>query len=200
MTTRSDLPGSEIVYVNPAFTKMTGYALEEAIGKTPHILQGPKTDRSVLVQLCKDCAEGKVFHGETVNYRKDCSEFHLEWTAGPVRDECGEVTHIAAAQQDVTGRWRVEEELRRSEKEYRSLFDLSAIGMAQVSPEGRYLRVNRKFCQMLGYSEQELLHLTLHEVTHPDDREFSAARLNASFADGSEEFSIEKRYMRKDGS
>jgi PAS domain S-box-containing protein len=174
---------------------MTGYALEEVIGKTPHILQGPKTDRSVLVQLCKDCAEGKVFHGETVNYRKDRSEFRLEWTAGPVRDERGEVTHFAASQRDVTERWRVEEELRRSEKVFRTLFDLSAIGMAQVSPEGRYLSVNRKLCQMLGYSEQELTRLTLHEVTHPDDRQVSAAKLDASFADGSKEYSIEKRYM-----
>src|SRR5215510_15443979 len=106
MMAQLDPPGPEIIYISPVFTKMTGYALEEAIGKTPHILEGPKTDRSVLVQLCKDCAEGKVFHGETVNYRKDCSEFHLEWTAGPVRDERGEVTHFAAAQQDVTGRWR----------------------------------------------------------------------------------------------
>src|SRR5262245_24696613 len=199
MTAQLDPPGLQIVYVNPAFTKMTGYAPVEIIGKTPHVLQGPKTDRSVLAQLCKDCVEGKVFHGETINYRKDGSEFHLEWTAGPVRDERGEVTHFAAAQKDVTERWRVEEVLRRSEKEYRSLFDLSAIGMAQVSPEGKYLRVNRKFCQMLGYSEQELLQLTLYDVTHPDDREFSAASLNASFADGSEEYSIEKRYVRKDG-
>jgi PAS domain S-box-containing protein len=134
-----------------------------------------------------------------INYSKDRSEFLLEWTAGPVRDESGEITHFAATQRDVSERRRVEEEWRRSEKEFRSMFDLSAIGMAQVSPEGRYLRVNRKFCQMLGYSEQELLRLTLHEVTHPDDREFSAARLSASFADRSEEYSIEKRYVRKDG-
>jgi PAS domain S-box-containing protein len=199
MTAQLDPPGPQIVYVNPAFTKMTGYAPEEVIGKTPHILQGPKTDRSVLSRLCKDCAEGNVFHGETINYRKDRSEFHLEWTAGPVRDDRGEVTHFAASQQDVTERWRVEEELRRSEKEFRLLFDLQAIGMTQVSPEGRYLHVNRKLCQMLGYSEQEMLQLTLHEVTHPDDRERSAATLKASFVDGSEEFSIEKRYVRKDG-
>ena len=199
MAARLDPPGPVIVYVNPAFTKMTGYALEEVIGKTPHILQGPKTDRSVLVQLCKDCAEGKVFHGETVNYRKDCSEFHLEWTAGPVRDECGEVTHIAAAQQDVTGRWRVEEELRRREDELRSLFDLSAIGMAKVSSEGRYLRVNHKYCQMLGYSEEEMLSLTLYDVTHPDDREVSHVKMNSSFTGVPEEYSVEKRYVRKDG-
>src|SRR5262249_20172922 len=48
-------------------------------------------------------------------------------------------------------------------------------------------------------SEQELLQLTLHDVTHPDDREISAAKLDSSFADGSEEFSVEKRYVRKDG-
>ena len=94
MTAQLDPPGPLIVYANPAFTKMTGYAPEEVIGKTPHILQGPKTDPSVLSQLCKDCLAGKVFHGETINYRKDRSEFHLEWTAGPVRDERGEVTHI----------------------------------------------------------------------------------------------------------
>jgi PAS domain S-box-containing protein len=198
-TAQLDPPGPEVVYANSAFTKMTGYALEEVIGKTPHILQGPKTDSFMLSQLCKECAAGKVFRGETINYRKDRSEVHMEWTAGPVRNEGGEVTHFATALRDVTEPRRVEEELRRSEKVFRSLFDLSAIGMAQVSPEGRYLRVNRKFCQMLGYSEQELLQLTLHDVTHPDDREFSAARLNASFADGSNEFSIEKRYVRKDG-
>jgi PAS domain S-box-containing protein len=199
MTARLDPPGSQIVYVNPVFTKMTGYAPEDVIGKTPNILQGPKTDRSALNKLCEACAAGKVFHCETINYRKDRSEIHLEWHAGPVRNERGEVTHIAAAQRDVTERRRVEEKLRRSEEEFRSLFELSAIGMTQVSPEGRYLRVNRKLCQMLGYSEQELLQLTLHEVTHPDDRDVSAAKLSASFADGSEEFSIEKRYVRKDG-
>src|SRR5262245_16338745 len=130
MTAQLDPPGPQIVYANPAFTKMTGYTLEEVIGKTPHILEGSKTDRAMLSRLCQDCMAGEVFHGETVNYRKDCSEFHLEWTAGPVRDERGEVTHFAAAQRDVTERWRVEEEMRRSEKEFRSLFDLSAIGMA----------------------------------------------------------------------
>ncbi len=199
MTAQLDPPGPQIVYVSPAFTKLTGYALEEVIGQTPHILQGPKTDPSVLRRLCKDCMAGEVFHGEAINYRKDRSEIHLEWTAGPVRNERGEVTHFAAAQRDVTERRRIEEELRRSEEEFRSLFDLSAVGMAQVSPEGGYLRVNRKLCQMLGYSEQELLQLTLHDVTHPKDREVRVAKLSPSFAEGFEEYSAEKRYVRKDG-
>jgi PAS domain S-box-containing protein len=162
-------------------------------------LQGPETDRSLLSRLCNDCATGEVFYGETINYCKDRSEIHLEWTGRPVRNETGEVTHFATAQRDVTERWRVEEELRRREEELRSLFDLSAIGMAKVSSDGRYLRVNRKYCQMLGYSEQEMLNLTLYDVTHPDDREASAVKMNSSFTGGPEEYSIEKRYVRKDG-
>src|SRR5262245_4823238 len=199
MTARLEPPGPEIVYVNPAFSKMTGYAPEEVVRKTAHILQGPETDRSVLSRMCKDCVGGKVFHGETINYRKDRSVFQLEWTAGPVRDDHGQVTHFATALRDLTVRWRVEDELRRSEEELRSLFDLSAIGMAQVSSEGRYLRVNRKYCQMVGYSEQELLHLTIYDVTHPDDRDASVAKVNSSFTGEPEEYSIEKRYVRKDG-
>jgi PAS domain S-box-containing protein len=199
MTSQPDPPGPEIVYVSPAFTRLTGYAPEDVIGKTPHILQGPETDSSLLRRLYKNCVTGEVFHGETINYRKDRSEIHLEWTARPVRNETGEVTHFAAAHRDVTERRRVEEELHRREEELRSLFDLSAVGMARVSSEGRYLRVNRKYCQMLGYSEQELLQLTLYDVTHPEDREASVDIVNSSFTGEPEEYSIEKRYVRKDG-
>jgi PAS domain S-box-containing protein len=197
-TARLDFPGPQILYVNSAFTRMTGYTLEEVVGKTPRILQGPKTDRSVLNQLRRDCAAGKPSHGEVINYRKDGSEFNVEWKVCPVRDKRGEITHFVATVSDITD--RVDEKLFKSEREFRSLFELSAVGMARVSPEGRYLRVNRKLCDMLGYTEEELLQLTLHQVTHPDDRQVSAARLSASYKGELEEYSIEKRYMRKDGS
>ncbi|HEX5084739.1 MAG TPA: PAS domain S-box protein [Blastocatellia bacterium] len=199
MKARLDPPGPEIVYVNSAFTKMTGYAPEDVIGKTLHILQGPETDPSLLTRLCKDCVAGKVFHGETVNYRKDRSEIYLEWTAGPARNARGEVTHFAVAQRDVSERRRIENELRRREQEFRLLFDMSAIGMAQVAPDGKYLRVNQQYCQMLGYSEQELLRLTIYDVTHPEDREASAIKVDSSMIKGSQEYSMEKRYVRKDG-
>src|SRR4029453_2555108 len=95
-TARLDRPGPQIVYVNPAFTKMTGYEPEEVIGKTPRILQGPKTDRAVLARLREDCKAGKIFHGGAINYRKDGSEFYLEWSIRPVENERGAVTHFVA--------------------------------------------------------------------------------------------------------
>jgi PAS domain S-box-containing protein len=107
-TAQLDLPGPQIVYVNSAFTRMTGYEAGEVVGKTPRILQGPKTDRAVLARLREDCAAGRVFHGETVNYRKDGSEFCLEWSVGPVRDDRGKVTSFIATQRDVTERRRGE--------------------------------------------------------------------------------------------
>jgi PAS domain S-box-containing protein len=72
--------------------------------------------------------------------------------------------------------------------------------MAEISPEGKYLSVNRKYCEMLGYSKQELLHRAVVDVTHPDDREATATQVSSGFTSGEPaEYTLEKRYMRKDG-
>jgi PAS domain S-box-containing protein len=96
--------GYPILFVNEAFSEMTGYALEEIQGKSPAILQGPLTDPAVLERLRKDLAAGRVFHGRTVNYRKDGSEFTMEWRIAPIRNENEKITHFLAIQQDVTHR------------------------------------------------------------------------------------------------
>ena len=94
--------GYPIVFVNPGFTQMTGYSAQEVIGKTPHILQGPKTDQAVLEQLRDDLTRGRPFHGKTINYRKNGSEFLIEWKVIPVHNKAGEVTHYLAIQRDIT--------------------------------------------------------------------------------------------------
>lgn len=111
-TTALDLPGPEIVFVNPAFTKLTGYTAEDAIGKTPRILQGPKTDREMLGRLRKTLERGEIFYGEAINYRKDGTPFYNEWHIEPICDEAGNVTHYLAIQRDVTARRYAENELR----------------------------------------------------------------------------------------
>ena len=67
--------GYPIVYVNDAFTELTGYTSDEMIGKSPSVLQGPKTDLSVIDRLRYDLANGRIFHGKTVNYRKTGASF-----------------------------------------------------------------------------------------------------------------------------
>ena len=111
-----DLPGPRVVFVNPAFTKMTGYTLEEMIGQTPRILQGPKTDRAVLRRLRRNLERGEVFDGVAVNYRKDGTEFTMEWRITPLKDLAGTITHFVASQQDITQRLKLEEQFRQAQK------------------------------------------------------------------------------------
>jgi len=111
-----DLPGPRIIFTNPAFTKMTGYTAEEAIGKTPRILQGPRTDKAVLSRLRKNLEHGEVFAGEAINYRKDGTEFDLEWQIAPIRNFTGKITHFVATQHDITERKKLEEQFRQAQK------------------------------------------------------------------------------------
>lgn len=103
-----DQPGPRIEYVNPAFTQMTGYSAEEAIGRTPRFLQGPLTDRIVLDRLRTCLIEGSIFTDEVINYRKDGSAYLIEWTVTPVRNTDGATTHWLSVQRDITARKQLE--------------------------------------------------------------------------------------------
>nr|WP_290226021.1 ATP-binding protein [Trichocoleus desertorum] len=105
-----DLPGPEIVYVNPAFTEMTGYTSEEVLGQSPRLLQGPDTDRELLNDLRQHLVEGEPFHGEAINYHKDGSEYYVEWNITPIRDAEQVMTHFVAIQRDISDRKRLDQE------------------------------------------------------------------------------------------
>lgn len=112
-TTDLALPDPRILAVNPALCRMTGYTSAELIGKTPRIFQGPKTDRATLERLKEQCRRGERFVGETVNYRKDRSEYVVEWSIDSVRGADGNVTCFVAVQRDVTARAKLTEEMQR---------------------------------------------------------------------------------------
>ncbi len=95
-------PGYPIVYANAAFSEMTGYAPDEILGRSPGILQGPKTDPEVIERLGRDIEAGRLFHGRAVNYRKDGSEFMMEWKIVPIRNAFDDVTHFLAIQKDAS--------------------------------------------------------------------------------------------------
>ena len=97
-----DAPGPTIVYVNPAYSQMTRRDRADVIGRSPRIMQGPLTDRSVLDRLRDDLSAGRPFSGETINYRADGEPFHIAWSIDPVLDDHGVATHYVATQRDVT--------------------------------------------------------------------------------------------------
>ena len=116
-----DAPGPRIVFVNPAFTRMTGYGLDEIVGKNPRILQGPRTDPAVLQHLRTQLERGETFSGGAVNYRKDGSEYEQEWQIAPIQDAQGNTTHYVAVQRDVTSRNRAARSLLDANREQRQL-------------------------------------------------------------------------------
>ena len=131
VVTESDFepPGPRIVFVNPAFERMTGYAAEEVIGKSPRILQGPETDRQELNRLRRALERGETFFGEVTNYRKDGSPFILQWHLAPVRQiEGGPITHWVAIQRDVTDQREAEQQAREHEAEMAHVARLSTMG------------------------------------------------------------------------
>ena len=117
-----DLPGPEIVYVNHAFTVMTGYQPEEVIGKTPRILQGPKTNRKVREKIRSQLSKGESFEGEDINYRKDGTEFAIDWYIEPLHDENGAIAYWVAVQRDMTEKRQLEAQLLHAQR-------LEGIGM-----------------------------------------------------------------------
>ena len=99
MVTKAE-PKTPIAYVNDAFTTLTGYMTSEVTGKSPSLLQGEKTDQSVLDRLRSDLSAGRVFEGSTVNYRKDGSEFTMFWRVFPVFNQRCEAVYFVALQQE----------------------------------------------------------------------------------------------------
>jgi PAS domain S-box-containing protein len=90
--------------------------------------------------------------------------------------------------------------LRASEERFRATFEQAAVGVAHVSPEGRWLRVNQKLCDIVGYSREDLLSKTFHDITHPDDLGADLENVRQMLTGEIKTYSIEKRYIRKDGS
>ncbi len=101
---------------------------------------------------------------------------------------------------DLSQREQYEKALRSSEALFRSLFQNAAVGVAQVSPDGRWLRVNQKFCDIVGYAPPDLIGGSIYDLIHPDHHEMDRALLDRFHAGEIDETQIRKRYRRKDGS
>ncbi|WP_316810883.1 PAS domain S-box protein [Pedobacter heparinus] len=118
----------------------------------------------------------------------------------PFQDAGGEGNLVGAVAFNVTKRVKLEEELYQSEAQFKQAFEHSLIGMALISPEGRWEKVNKSLCQILGYTEAEMKALTIQDITYPEDLKGSLAVLNDLAKGEIEEVKYEKRYVHKNGS
>jgi PAS domain S-box-containing protein len=152
-----DKPGPELLYVNQAFTRITGYDLTEVLGRTPRLLQGPKTDRSQLDKIRTALQEQKPVQVELLNYRKDGSEFWVELNIVPISNKEGRVTHWVALQREITERKQAEAALVASKQQISKILESITDGFFRVDKQWRFTYVNQKAEQILQRDRGELL-------------------------------------------
>ncbi|MHB8522215.1 MAG: PAS domain S-box protein [Limisphaerales bacterium] len=149
----ADPMDSKIIFVNAAFTRMRGYAVDEVLGKTPAGLLGPRADRALMDRARQSLARGEVFRAESIGYRKDGTELEVEWVISPIRDAAGAITHFVANHRDITARKRAEEGLRAERDLLTTLMDSVPDHIFFKDAEGRLLRTNRAHAEALGLRE-----------------------------------------------
>lgn len=162
-------PGPKIVYVNDGFTRMTGYTKEEVIGKTPRILQGPKTERMVLDRLKKGLSEGQGFFGHTINYRKDGSEFIAQWDIHPLTNAQGEITHWVSYQRDITEREKINKKIAEASLEFEDLEEDLKRTLLEIDRHGNIIDSNHAFRETIEYDSETLTDFRLWDLVVPED-------------------------------
>src|SRR5215211_9473224 len=194
-------PDGIVRWFNRGAERIFGYRAEEVIGQ-PVTLLMPERYRELCVaglHRYLQTGEARVVGGTTelVGLRKDGGEFPIEMSLGETHEN-GERLFTGMIR-DVTERKRAESALRESEQRFRGSFERAATGMALVGTDGRFLRVNRSLCEILGYTERELLGKTFQEITHPDDLEVDLEHLRRLLVRVVRTYQTEKRYLHKDG-
>jgi len=120
-------------------------------------------------------------------------------TVGAVEFEDGKPARIVGAIQDITERRRLEESIRASEETFRQAMEHAAIGMALVTPNGRFLKINAALCELFGYSKDELTETDFQSVTHPDDLALDMEYVKQTLEGVTPTYQLEKRYVHKNG-
>ncbi|AEV16610.1 HD-hydrolase domain protein [Thermus sp. CCB_US3_UF1] len=163
-----------IEWVNPAFTRLTGYALEEALGQNPRILKSGVHPREFYQEMWATILAGRVWNGELVNRRKDGTLYAERMTITPVRIG-GEIRHFIAIKRDVTEERAKEQALRESEALFRTLAE-TAPALILLWQGERLTFANQEALRITGYTLEELQSRPVWEFVHPADREMVRAR------------------------
>jgi len=167
-----------IEYVNPKFTEVTGYQLDEIAGENARILKSGETPDEEYAKMWRDLAAGREWRGEFHNKKKNGEFFWAYASLSPIYDEDGMITHYLAVEEDISARKRMEETLHRSETRYRGIFEGVEDAILVESLKGEILDVNARACEMFGWEREQMLGMIVddlvpegHLIIVPDDLE-----------------------------
>jgi PAS domain S-box-containing protein len=192
-------PDGSCDYFSTQWTQHTGIPESDLLGwrwlETLH-----PDDREPTRRFWLDSVAGRRPYDVEYRVRRRDGVYRWFKTRGvPIRDSSGTIVKWFGTCTDITDLRQTEEALRESEQRFRGTFENAAVGIIHTNAAGRFLRVNDKFCAIVGYTREELLQKTFKEITHPEDSaaglESYAALLQTKLAS----YTLQKRYVRKDG-
>jgi diguanylate cyclase (GGDEF)-like protein/PAS domain S-box-containing protein len=188
--------------VNDRFCEILGYSQEELASLGLRDVNPPESLAETL-EFRRRLAAGEIPGRELREkelLRKDGSRVWVAIATSLARGKSGEPRYFISVVQDISEAKRATAALRESEERFRRTFELAGSGVAHIGMDRRFLRVNRRLCEMLGYSEDQLLRLTGRQISHPDDVDVINAQRPSLHAGEIDAVRVEKRYLRKDGS
>jgi PAS domain S-box-containing protein len=198
---RSTREGGHVL-VNPAMAKICGYASPEdmtaSVADIERQLYVDPQDRRTLLRLLDQ--HGAISRYECRFHRKDGTVIWVSQSAREVRDEVGRLLYYDGILEDITERKLSEAAAGESEERFRATFEQAAVGIGHTTTDGRWLRINQRLCDIVGYSREELLYHSFLDITHPDDVSIDLALTRRLLANEIKTISREKRYVHKNGS
>lgn len=194
--------GPKIVYVNDAFERLTGYTREEAVGRTPRMLQGERTDRKELDRIRRALETFKPVRSELINYRKSGEAIHLEIDIAPIIDRAGRYTHLVAVERDVTERKHAEEALRLSDERFRLVSRATNDVVWDWDLKKNTIWWSDTLKSVFGHRPEVLPEGTESwtDLLHPDDSEHVQNSVYAAIEGTQDHWTDEYRIRRADGS
>lgn len=206
-----DLPAGVIVrdttgtvlMTNPAANEIMGVSLTGSVFEPDSRYSLHKIDGSLYppgdLPLPRTMATGNTIENVEIIVRVQDKETIISVSTNPLKDANGNITGAVAIIRDITHRKQMEEALRESVERFRNAFDYAAIGMVLANPDGRFFQLNGRFCDIVGYTEQELLSMTFKDISHPEDMEIGQENINKLLKGEIPYFHLEKRYIHKKG-
>lgn len=191
--------GFRYTAVNEAYARLCHRTREEMIGCTVFDIWPKEVAQKLHEEDLAMMESGEKVHLETLMQDPEGKTFWGEIFKTPINHEPSSRIFAGSVgiAQDISDRKAAEKELQTR---FATTFEQTAVGMAHITPDGKWLRFNRKYCEILGYTESELLALNAKAITHPDDLPTDIALVQQLLQKEIPSFSREKRYIRKDGS
>ncbi|HAE86390.1 TPA: hypothetical protein DCG86_00025, partial [Candidatus Marinimicrobia bacterium] len=191
---------SDIEYVNPRFTEVTGYSKEDVLGKKMSYLKSGVNPEDTYQEMWKTIIRGENWYGELHNRRKDGTLFWEKVSISPIRDNDGQITHYVAIRDDITDQKQKEEELRESEEKLRAITDSASDGIVMVDHKARIVFWNPSAEKIFGYTADEILGKNFFHTVVPQKYKetFDTQSFNGKFPDEMLGSGFEINITRKD--